>query len=106
MESLQKNILFRLGYEVRNKNIGSTIKKVKQIPGVNNVSRKKDSLIISYEPYSVSEKFLVKCLTGMGFVPATEKKKGFFARWIENLAKTNQENFGKKRLDCCNVKRI
>lgn len=100
METLQKNILFRLKNEAKDKNIQS---KIKQLRGVNNVSQENDQLIIHYDPYSVSEKFLIKWLSELGFEPAAEKKKGFFARWIDKMAKDNKENFGTKSLDCCDM---
>jgi hypothetical protein len=106
MKTLQKNILFTLRNKANNKNIWSKIKKVEQLPGVNNVSLENDSLTVYYDPYSVSDKFLNTCLIGMGFIPVSGKKKGPFARWIDTLAKSNERNFGNQRLDCCNVKRI
>lgn len=104
MEALQKNILVKQVDNVRNTDLRWGVKKIKELPGVNSISLENKRLSIQYNPYSIGEKELVLQLEELGFKSIKGAKKGFWARWIDKLAKDNQKNFGSQRLDCCNIK--
>jgi hypothetical protein len=104
MEALQKNILVKQGENIRNTDLRWGVKKIKELPGVNTISVENKRLSIQYDPYSVGKSELTLQLEKLGFKPVKEAKKGFWARWIDKLAKDNQKNFGNQRLDCCNIK--
>ncbi|MGM0613674.1 MAG: LDCC motif putative metal-binding protein, partial [Bacteroidota bacterium] len=67
-----------------------------------------EDLTLSYNPYSVSDTCLSEELKLMGYLPVEEakKKKGIVARWIDKMARDNQENLGNQRLDCWKCKHL
>ncbi len=73
-------------------------------PGILEVSVVDNTMVIGFNTYAMSEEELTTIMndTGLEPYPAKEKKR-LFASWLDNLAKTNKENFGDKRLDCCDM---
>ncbi len=55
-----------------------------------------------YNPYEISENEIVKMLSVFGITIKTNKPYSFRAR-LAKLAKDNNENFGGKRLGCCDL---
>lgn len=104
MEALQNKLLVKQGDNIRNTDLRWGVKKIKELPGVNTISVENKRLSIQFDPNSIEKSELVGQLEELGFKPVKEAKKGFWARWIDRLAKDNKKNFGSQRLDCCNIK--
>ncbi len=73
-------------------------------PGIYEVSRIDNTLNIGFNFYEISKADLTGLMAELGLKPLpTNEKKGLVAGWLDKLAKTNNENFAGKRLDCCDL---
>ncbi|MCF8308837.1 MAG: hypothetical protein K9I68_07515 [Bacteroidales bacterium] len=106
MEDLEKHIKFKYNEESAKAQLQSVKQMLDKINGVGNVAEDRDGLTVRYNPYSVSDAYLIREMKQMGFLPLKEakKKKGIVARWLDKMARANKESFGNQRLDCCELK--
>ncbi|MCF8303527.1 MAG: hypothetical protein K9I94_09665 [Bacteroidales bacterium] len=106
MEDLEEHIKFKYDQESTKEPIQSVKQSLYKITGVSHVAEFQDGLMVSYNPYYVSDTYLIREMKQMGFPPLNEakKKKGIVARWLDKMARVNKETFGNQRLDCCELK--
>jgi len=81
-------------------------RKLNNITGISGFIVEPDRIQIEFYTYFQSKDSLKKELVNAGF-PLEDKEKsksGVFGRFIQNLAKSNLESFGNKRLDCCDLR--
>lgn len=106
MENLEEHIKFKYDEESAKEYFRSVKLTLDNINGVSNVSEGQDVLTVSYNPYYVSETYLIREMKQMGFLSLKEakKKKGIVSRWLDKMARANKKSFGNQRLDCCELK--
>lgn len=80
--------------------------KLSELEGLESYDLSDEFILIDFMIFKQSEKSLKQYLVNLGFpvMCKKEKKPGIFKRWIDNLAKSNKESFGSKKLDCCELK--
>ena len=73
--------------------------------GIQKVTRVENSLYIEFNSFILSKNAVTEIIRENGYESETsvQNKKGFLTKWIEKLAKTNKENFGNDRLECCDL---
>ena len=77
---------------------------VKTMPGINEIKYSKDRIGILYNNYLISDNDIITLMAELGYtVKNTTKKTGLLGSWINKLAKSNTQNFGNQKLDCCNL---
>nr|WP_321409119.1 LDCC motif putative metal-binding protein [uncultured Carboxylicivirga sp.] len=76
------------------------------IEGIEAYSLTNEFLDIDFIIFKQSEKSLLQRIGRLGHPLQVykSKKPGFFKNFINNLAKSNKESFGTKKLDCCDLK--
>ncbi len=72
--------------------------------GIQTISFSGNLITVGYNPYQISEANVEKLISDLGIeVTGKPQKTGFLKRWILNMAKSNKENLGSGRLDCCDL---
>jgi len=72
--------------------------------GIQTISFSENRITVGYNPYQITESNLEKLISDLGItITVAPEKTGFLKRWLKNLAKSNKENLGGGRLDCCNL---
>ena len=76
---------------------------VEALPGVEAVAARLGALRAEYYPQAVSRQGIVEAVRALGYgvEEGPQSRAGFLAR----MARTNQELFGSRRLDCCTLNR-
>jgi len=73
-------------------------------PGIYKVLRTYNTLNVGYNVYEISKSELTTLMSDLGLKPYQQStKKGLLANWIEKMARSNNESFNGKRLDCCDL---
>ncbi len=106
MDNIEKHIKFTIDRESAEELFWSAKHALNKISGVSHVAEDHEGLTVSYNPYSVSDTYLIREMKQLGFLPLEEakKKKGMVARWLDKMARDNKKSFGNQRLDCCELK--
>ncbi len=80
--------------------------KISELQGIESYDISNEHIQIDFMIFKQSEKSLKQYLVNLGFpvMCKKEKKPGIFKKWIDNLAKSNKESFGSKKLNCCELK--
>ncbi|MCF6183878.1 MAG: hypothetical protein L3J56_04480 [Bacteroidales bacterium] len=75
------------------------------LQGIKKVTKQGTTVSVEFNSYVLSESVLIELLKENGYESEKlmQNKKGFFAKWLEKTAKTNKENFGNNRLECCDL---
>jgi len=75
------------------------------IEGIQKVTKKGNTLFVEFNSYIHVKKALIEIMKENGYESdiSVQNKKGFFAKWVDKLAKTNKEKFGSDRLECCDL---
>ena len=71
--------------------------------GIYKVFRTDNTLTVGYNIYEISQPKLTALMDEMGLKPFQNAQKGILAKWVDKIAKTNQNSFNSKRLDCCDL---
>jgi len=104
MEEFIKYLKFRASSENSVNALQSGKSALLKQPGILEVSVVDQNMVVGFNAYAMSEEELTSIMNDMGLKPNPGKvKKGHISRWLDNLAKTNKESFGAKRLDCCDM---
>lgn len=77
-----------------------------KVDGIDSIDITKESIIIEYVTLQLAEESVKEIIEKSGYPLKKIKKKGkgSFRRFIDNLARSNKESFGNKKLDCCDLK--
>ncbi len=80
--------------------------KLSDVEGIESYDLSDEFIQIDFMIFKQSEKSIQQYLASVGFpvLCNKEKKTGIFKRFVDNLAKSNKESFGSKKLDCCDLK--
>ena len=74
------------------------------INGVKHVDITEQKIHFEFYPNIVSKNHITGKISNLCCLIKTEKKKkGVFSRYLESMAKTNIQQFGNERLDCCKL---
>jgi len=71
--------------------------------GIYKVLRADNTLTVGYNIYEISKTNLTALMDELGLRPIQSTSKGILTKWLDKIAKTNQESFNSKRLDCCDL---
>ncbi len=58
---------------------------------------------VEFNSYLIELNEIKKALSNAGYMIKETKKAGRLQKFIQNLAKTNQESFGTGKLECCKL---
>ena len=106
MEEFNKSVVYQFNKvlnDEESKALGLTLSKDKAILFH---SLNPESVRIEYDSLQIGEEAIMGKITACG-IPLqeqTKRQKGIFGRFFQNLAKTNSEVYGNKRLECCDLK--
>ncbi|HHE39915.1 MAG TPA: hypothetical protein ENL10_00240 [Candidatus Cloacimonetes bacterium] len=104
MEEFIKYLKFRASSENSVNALQSGKSALLKKPGILEVSVVDQTMVVGYNTYAMSKEELTTFMNDMGLEPNPDKvKKGRIVNWLDNLAKTNKESFGTKKLDCCDM---
>lgn len=73
-------------------------------PGIYEVRRSSNTLVIGFNTYEISKSELTALMDDLGLKSWQQNtKKGPVAKWLDKMAKANEDSFNGKRLDCCDL---
>lgn len=106
MRDFDKTVKYRFNKSPEEAEISNLQHKLNELEGIDSFEITDEGIFIEYLPFKHSKESLEVTLKEFGYPVTIEKKKrkGLFARFIDNLAKSNKEAFGNKKLDCCELK--
>jgi hypothetical protein len=106
MKDFDKIIKYRFNKSLNEKDISKIQLKLDEVEGIDSFEISSEFICIEYLPFKLSKESIQETLKSMGYPVKIEKKKkkGLFARFIDKLAKSNNETFGNQKLDCCDLK--
>lgn len=76
---------------------------LEDLPGIEEIYFKGNEIKIKYSAFKIAKEYIIEVLENNGFRRAKPKKKGVFQRFLDKLIKTNKDEFGNKKLDCCDL---
>lgn len=60
-------------------------------------------LHVRYSVFKIAPEYIKEILSSNGYNEEQPAKEGLFKRFINKLIKTNKDEFGDKKLDCCDL---
>ena len=93
---------FEIQESIPEEKVNEIMLKFNSTPGIDKISCVRKSLSVIYNPYEISKKEIVNILSIIGLTVKKDNKKSFKNR-LKKMAEDNKENFGGKRLDCCDM---
>lgn len=73
------------------------------LPGIEEIYFKGNEIKVKYSAFKIAKEYIIEILENNGFKKVKPKKKGVFQRFLDKLIKTNKDEFGNKKLDCCDL---
>lgn len=105
MENIEKEIELVFNKNYTEEQFQEIKNKIVKLKGITAISSNEEKLNVCYNPYLVSEAYLLKETGKLGLKTFGETKKGSkISRWLKNMAEANKKNLGSKPLDCCELK--
>jgi hypothetical protein len=95
---------FEIQENISEEKANEIVLKFNSTSGIDKISCVRKSLSVIYNPYEISEKEMVNVLFTLGLTVKKDNKKSFKNK-LKKMAEDNKENFGGKRLDCCDLNR-
>ncbi|MFO8235691.1 MAG: LDCC motif putative metal-binding protein [Bacteroidales bacterium] len=74
---------------------------LEDLPGIGEVYFLEEEIKIEYSSFKIAKEYIEEILGNNGLQKSRPKKKGIFQRFITKLIKTNEDEFGNKKLNCC-----
>jgi hypothetical protein len=79
--------------------------KLEDAEDVDSVDISSEAVCIEYNALILAQEGVTELIREYGFPLSTyRKKQGVLTRFIENLARSNNNSYGSKKLDCCDLK--
>ncbi|GAB6088467.1 hypothetical protein JCM12856_00600 [Spirochaeta dissipatitropha] len=105
MEFTDISEVFRLkiSRELTEQQKSDLLNRLGELPGVEIVNLVGSEIRLNYYPHAVSDQDIRAAIIEVGAVENLPKKKNPIARFIDRLARDNQESFGGRRMDCCDL---
>jgi hypothetical protein len=76
----------------------------KDEPGILTFTCTQNEIRINYNSFIQTESTILESIQMLGFsTNQSSEKKSAISKWLSKLAKSNRENFGNQRLDCCKI---
>ena len=102
MEDYLKYKTFRIKEMITEEMINELIVKSEKVPGINKFKGAGQVVSFIYNPFEISEKEIIDWLLAFG-LSVKKNKANWFKKRLAKLANDNNESFGGKRLECCNL---
>lgn len=93
---------FRIQEKITKEKVNELHSKSDDMQGIEKVNCAGQVISFIYNPYAISERQIIECLSSFGFTVKMRNPKSFKSR-LARLAHNNNENLGGKRLDCCDL---
>lgn len=93
---------YRIREKVPEEKVPDIIQGMESIPGIEKFKCSGQVISFIYNPYEICEKEILNGLSTLGLIVGMADKNSFKSR-LSKMAKDNKENFGGKRLDCCDM---
>ena len=72
--------------------------------GILTISFSPNRITIGYSPYQTRPTTLEKQISDLGTdLKCETEKRGYLKRLLHNMAQSNKQNMGSRRLDCCHL---
>ncbi len=102
MEDYLKYKKFEIREIISEEKIKELMTKFNSTPGIDKISCVRQSISVVYNPYEISEKEIVNVLSTLELTVKIDDKKSFKNK-LKKMAEENKEDFGSKRLGCCDL---
>ncbi len=106
MDDYKKEIVLSFKKHLNEDDMVNLQSKLEKVEGIESMNISAQSVSIEYVPLHLTAELVKEIINNAGY-PLKDlkiKRKGFFRRFIDDLAKSNKESFGNKKLDCCDLK--
>jgi hypothetical protein len=106
MNDYSKTVRYWFKREITNNDIAFLRSRISKADGIESITFSKGIINIEFMPYKLTEVSVKEMIVDLGYPVQIKKnrKPGLLKGLIENLAKSNKESFGTKKLDCCDLK--
>jgi copper chaperone CopZ len=106
MEDYNKSIMYTFSSSLKMSEISYLRSRLEAVDGITSFNIHTDSVQLEFDSLKLSQEYIKMIIMNLGYhVKSNEHThKGIFRRFIQHLAKSNQEAFGDKKLDCCDLK--
>lgn len=106
MSDYSKTVKYRFNRELNDYDISYLHSKIPKIDGIESCTVSKTDISVELMTLKLAPESVSEMILNLGYPVKTErsKKPGLFKRFLDNLAKSNKESFGSKKLDCCDLK--
>ncbi|GAO30395.1 heavy-metal-associated domain-containing protein [Geofilum rubicundum] len=106
MDDYKKEIVLSFKKHLKDDDIFILKSNLEKVKGIESINIATQSVSIEYVSLHLTEEMVKEIIKDAGY-PLRElkkRRKGFFRRFIDDLARSNRESFGNKKLDCCDLK--
>jgi len=106
MEEFNKTITFIFDRSLKKPDVAYLQTKLKLVEGIESFDITEEQITVNYASLQLAGAFIKDLINNIGY-PGHEKENeraGVIKRFIKNLAKNNQKEYGTKKLDCCELK--
>jgi copper chaperone CopZ len=106
MDEYKRTVTYSFNKVLNDYDISDLESRLVKVDGIDSIDITKESIIIEYVTLQLAEESVKEIIKNSGY-PLKEikkKRKGIFRRFIDNLARSNKQSFGNRKLDCCDLK--
>ena len=106
MEEFNNTITYTFNKNLNKYEIQDLQERLRKVEGILSLETSPAVIRIDYDTLRLAAGSIKETMSSMGYpVKETVKKRiGMLSRFIKNLADSNREVYGSKRLDCCDLK--
>ncbi len=106
MEDLTKRTSFKVNRKLNLEEISKCTSLLTPIEGITDLEMIDKLISVTYNPYLISEKEIVKVLISAKIeILPTIAKKGILKSGIDKMGQNYMNVFGNQHLDCCEINR-
>lgn len=98
--------MFKFNSALKMSDISYLRSRFEEVDGINSFDIHADSVQLEFDSLKMSQEYIKMIIMNLGYQVKSneETHQGIFKRFLQHLAKSNEETFGDKKLDCCDLK--
>ena len=106
MDDFNKSVMYSFSNALKMSDISYLRTRLNTVDGICSFEIQSDSVHLEYDSLKLSKEYIRMIIMNLGYqVKSSEgTHPGIVKRFLQHLAKSNQEAFGDKKLDCCELK--
>ncbi len=106
MDDFNKSVMYKFSKSLKMYDITYLRSRLGTVDGITSLDIDADTVHLEFDTLKLSQGYIQMIIMNLGYPVKFHEgtHPGIFKRFIQHLAKSNQESFGDKKPDCCEMK--